>query len=197
MNSRRSFYIILAAVFFLAVAGMVWLGRVGRPNSQPVAVSLPPATLPIKTNAIVAAEPVSTSVGYAEAVEAALRETDAVLRSQRFGEALIQWFAADPDAAIAYLQSHRDIPQYTQGLFLVLQALAKTNPNRALLLARDMATTHEQKFIYSAIFDYIARTDMANSLAYLQLVPAGAARENALRALAAKWTAIDSAKTLT
>lgn len=130
-------------------------------------------------------------------MEAALRETEVALRAQRFGESLMAWFAADPDAAIAYLQGHRDLPQYTQGLFLVLQALAKTNPNRALLLARDMATTHEQKFIYSAIFDHIARTDMANSLFYLDLVPAGAARENALRALAAKWTAIDSEKALT
>lgn len=194
---RRSFCLVLAAVVLLVAMGMAWLWRATQPESRSVAVSVPSTTLPIVTNALSATAPVTVPLGYADAVDAALRETDVALRAQRFGEALMQWFAADPDAVIAYLQTHRDLPQYTQGLFLVLQALAKTNPNRALLLARDMATTHEQKFIYSAIFDQIARTDMANSLVYLQLVPPGAARENALRALAGKWTALDSEKALT
>lgn len=197
MNLRRSFCIVLAAAILLAAAGIALLLRPGKSDSNLVSGNTTATTIPIPTNAIASIETAPAPVGFADAVEEALRETDPVRRSLRFSDALMPWFEADPDAAIAYLQSHREIPQYTQGLFLVLQALVKTNPNRALLLARNMAVTHEQKFIYSALFDHIARTEMANSLVYMELVPAGAARENALRALATKWTAIDFDKALT
>ena len=52
-------------------------------------------------------------------------------------------------------------------------------------------TTREQAAIYNVLFDTFARENPATAAARLALVPAGPARENALRALAGVWLRAD------
>ncbi len=56
---------------------------------------------------------------------------------------------------------------------MVLETLGQSEPRRALALAREMATTSEQRLIYNILFDQFARRDIPSALGYLELVPAG------------------------
>ena len=176
--------VVVVILLGLGAALLYWSGR----PPKPLPVSLPDAAQ--SSNSINTASSVSSASAvsdYSTALDAALLETDPVKRSIAFSTAFARWFDADPNAALAYLKTMPRGNEYTQAMFAALQSIAKDDPQRALLLAQEMATTHEQKFIYSALFDHIAGISVDSAINDLDLVPAGEARQNALRALAAKW----------
>ncbi|MDI1338014.1 MAG: hypothetical protein PSU94_17685 [Lacunisphaera sp.] len=102
--------------------------------------------------------------------------------------------APDPEAGIrATINSLRRLPpaEYTRGLLRTLDALGRSDPDRALTLAREFVFTREQRAIYNSLFAQLAATDPVAAVSRLALVPAGESRERALRALADGWAARD------
>ena len=79
---------------------------------------------------------------YLAEVLAAFREADPTRRAVLFGTSFGAWFEHDPKAALAWLRQMPPGNEYTQGLFIALPAIAKKDPQYALVLASDMATTH-------------------------------------------------------
>jgi hypothetical protein len=131
-----------------------------------------------------------------DALDQSLLDSDPQKRSIAFGRLLTEWFAHDPEAALAYLRGMPQSAEYTEGLFIILGGFGKSDPLRALTLAREMASTREQQQIYSTLFDQFAHRDITNALGFLELVPAGAARVNALHAFASAWVEQDRAAVL-
>jgi hypothetical protein len=115
-----------------------------------------------------------------------------MLHSREFGRILRAWMEVDLEAALAYV---RQLPtsssDYTQGILLVLETIGLHDPDRALALARELTYTREQLAIYSSLFARLAEQNLAASVQQLARVPAGAARENAVRALIDRWVRSD------
>ena len=83
-------------------------------------------------------------------------------------------------------------PNYSQALFFVLDELSRRDEVRALTLAREWVSNRDDRALYSAVFDRLARRDIATAVARLELVPAGEARQNAVRAIASVWLPADA-----
>ena len=130
-------------------------------------------------------------IDFAAALDAALQEADPRKRAIQFGTLLRQWWAHNPEAALAYVQKMSPSAEYTQGLLFVLENLGQKDSKRALTLARDMATTSEQRAIYNILFDQLARADIHNALDLLELVPVGESHDLALRSLTTVWAEQD------
>ena len=101
----------------------------------------------------------------------------------------------DLEGALAYVRGMPQGAQYDEGLFMVLQSV-KGDPERAITLAREMATTREQRQVYSALFAQIAQADMKEALKALELTLTGEGRDNELRAVASAWADKDVNATL-
>lgn len=144
-----------------------------------------------------AAAPVAPSVlppaadTHRRALDAALALGDPRQRFSEFSQRLRDWVGEDPDAALAYVRQLPPGPIYTQGVLLGLGAIGRNDPERALILARGLVTTREQRAFYNQLFAEMAAHDPAAAVARLGLVPAGDGRERALRALADGWAASD------
>jgi len=145
----------------------------------------------VLTNAVAGESTAPATDVFRAAVLASFRETDPALRSVAFGKSFNDWFQHDPEAALDWLRQMPPGNEYTQGMFIALQAICKTDPQRALVLAAGMATTHEQKFVYHALFDQLAKDDLASAAGWLRSVPEGEARANALRTVADNWSGKD------
>jgi hypothetical protein len=103
-----------------------------------------------------------------------------------------------PDAEAALNPVRRMPPgrERTQSVLALLDTLSRRDPDRALALARELITTRDERAFYSALFDRLARENLATTLPRLAAVPAGESRENALRALADVWVRADFAAAL-
>lgn len=183
--------VLLAAV--LAGALFVWRRHVTPIKSDPIASR--PSPDPVSPVTMILTDtsgpsPVSVA-DLSAALDRALLEQDPRKRAIEFGRLLALWVGQNPEAALDYVRKMPQGAEYTEGLFIVLEALGRSDSKRALTLARDLATTHEQRHIYSVLFDQIARRDVQGGLSLLELAPAGEARENALRALARHWAESD------
>ncbi len=188
---------LLMAATLVAVMGMVALvtfrGRL--PQNSAVENSFAEAT----TNSLARrVAPLSPSAvdDYRAAVLASFREANPAERSLAFSQSFTVWFAHDPEAALDWLRLIPRGREYTQGIFIVLPAICQQDPQRALILAEAMATTHEQKFIYHALFDQLAKNNLSSAVGWLQSAPAGEARENSLRAVMDNWTLKDASAAL-
>src|SRR6185369_5300894 len=95
----------------------------------------------------------------------------------------------DPDGALQYLRQLPHQAEKTAGLLIVLGGLAQTDPERALRLAREMATERGDWILYNAVFSRLAGEDVERAVKALELVPAGEPLANATRALTEKWMA--------
>lgn len=124
-------------------------------------------------------------------MEAARRIVPPGQRSAEFGRRLQELIAHDPAAALAYVRQLPPGADYTQGLLMVLAALGRQDPDRALALAGELVTTREQRAIYSLLFAQLAAADPAAAVRRLAAVPAGGSRDDALRALADGWARAD------
>ncbi len=124
-------------------------------------------------------------------VEQARGVTDPQLHSAGFGARLREWAEADPEAALAYVRQLPAGADYTQGLLQVLEVFGRRDPDRALVLARELVSTGEQQAFYNSFFARLATEDPAAAAARLASLPPGDRRERALRAVAEGWSSTD------
>lgn len=72
-----------------------------------------------------------------------------------------------------------------------LETLGRADPDRALAVARELILTRDEQAFYNSFFAELAAHDPAAAVSKLVRVPAGDARERALRAVADTWAAKD------
>lgn len=183
--------VALAVALLLAV---VLLRRTSRPGENVAATtsqaegSGPDSAPPAVTAAARAAVPSD----FRATLEAARALGDPQQRGIEFGRGLREWLALDPDAALAYVKGlPRLSPEYTIGQRLAVLARAQRDPEAAVRLAAELATTREQQLIFSELFAQFVADVPSTALRRLAAVPAGTARENAVRALAEGWARND------
>jgi hypothetical protein len=128
-----------------------------------------------------------------DALEAALKSPDPGQRARDFGELLQRWLERDSAAAMDYVRQMPRGREHSQALMQALNTIGQRDPVRALTLARELVVTREERFFYSAMFDRLARENPSLAIERLALVPAGEARENAVRALMDVWVRADGA----
>ncbi len=179
---RRGLFALLLAAALVALAALLL-----RP-AAPFAASSPPVSAP---RSIVVVRPADLAAEHA-ALVAASQLADPRARARALGQAFQALLERDAEAALLALRALPRGAYYDTALFLLLEALHRRDPARALALARELVTTREQAAIYNVFFDSFARENPATAAARLALVPAGPARENALRALAGVWLRADA-----
>src|SRR4051812_39524489 len=111
----------LFACALLLVTILLWWQS--RPATAPK--SAPSTNRPTEKAAApapVAVTPPAQSAGPEVRLNAALRIPDPRQRAQEFGMLLIQWIQSDLDAALAYVRQMPRGNEYSQGLFMVLDA---------------------------------------------------------------------------
>ncbi len=101
------------------------------------------------------------------------------------------WIARDPEAALAAIRQIPPGNERSQSLLLLLDTIGRTNPDRALALAAELIATRDERSFYSSIFDRLARETISAAIPRLAAVPAGEARDNALRALTDAWVRLN------
>ena len=196
--------VVLGAVAGLSLTGC---GRpaderddtpVRKASSVPAKASLPsstpePATTTASKSAP-AAEP-SAPRPHPE-LDAALAVEDPGRRSQEFFPKFAALLNRDFAAALAYLRGMKRGPEFPQALMMVVDAAARRSADEALALAAELANTRDTAHICSALFDRFARENPVVAAGRLNAIPAGEARENALRAVADAWNRTDAAAAL-
>ena len=202
MTSSTQRRLVFAGLLVLGVvAGWFLLGR--RPATSADATSNVPSTPPsvarstaVASDATTSAPPAATKstddiTDFRAALEAARGLSDRLQRSREFGRILRLWLERDLEAALAYVRAMRQAGEFTQGMLMVLDAVAQRDPDRALALAAELAITREQRSFYSSFFARLAQSDLPSAVTRLALVPAGDSRGNALRAVADVWAQTD------
>jgi hypothetical protein len=194
---RKILTIAVPLAVMVVVALLFWRGNSHGNQPDPSARTSAPTPPAVPANSTNDFRRSSASTARLRAeLDQALRERDPRKRSMEFGFILALLFKQNPEAALAYLRTMPQAEEYTEGLYMVLGALGQTEPHRALALANEMATTREQRLIYNILFDQFARRDIPSALSYLELVPPGEGRENAIRAMATAWADNDMASSL-
>jgi hypothetical protein len=177
----------LWVVLALVVAGIVAFRLYeARQKSAATAAAAPPPSAATAATAAAGPDP-------ATALATALALPDPGQRAREFGRQLQAWADRDLEAALDYVLHLPRGASYTQGLLLVLETLSRHDEERALKLAREHVANREERAFYSALFDRLARRDLAAAVARLDLVPGGESRDKAVRAIADVWTARDPA----
>ncbi|HEX7653332.1 MAG TPA: hypothetical protein VF607_07490, partial [Verrucomicrobiae bacterium] len=190
MSPRRLGILLLSLTALVIVA---W-----RQHRHPIATS---GAAAMTGDQMVAASPgnnsswdgVTPPSTWKTAVLAAFQVTDPRQRAIQFGRAYAEWFALDPEAALAWLALIPQTAEYTQGLLIALPAIGTHDPHRALELAGSMAVTREQQAVYNQLFAQFWRQDPALALGWLETLTPGAARELALHTVADQWDRQDPA----
>jgi hypothetical protein len=181
MKRRGIFALLIAAVLVAAAALLL------RP-SPPSGASSPPGSA---AGSMAVVRPADPSAEHA-ALAAAIQLADPRARSRALGQAFQALLERDFEAALLALRVLPRGADYDTAFFLLLDALHRRDPDRALALARERVTTREQAAIYNVFFDTFARENPVTAVSRLALVPAGLARENALRALTSVWLRADA-----
>ncbi len=141
---------------------------------------------------------VSAPADFVAELNAARTLSDPQQRGHEFGRRLREWLTQDPEAALAYVKNlPRSSPEYTLGQRLIVLAAAQRDPEAAVRLAAELATTREQQLIFSELFAQFVADVPSTAVRRLAAVPAGPARENAVRALAEGWARNDFNAALT
>lgn len=181
-SSSKRLWLLLAIAVAAVVAVFFW--RRG-PRSASAASTGAGSTA---ASATAAASSRDTRAG----LEAARVVADPRLRAREFGLALETWLLRDFEAALAYVRQLPEGTERTQAILMAISVVARTDVDRALALARELAITREQRAIYNALFAQLATSDLAAAVQRLATVPGGSARMNALRAVADVWAARDA-----
>lgn len=140
--------------------------------------------------------------GLGPELDRILTDPDGPRRFAEFRRVLLQWIEQNPDAALASVKKMQPCAEYDDALLLVLPAVAKTNADRAIRLAREMAKTTSQRQIYAVLFDQVATNDLQAAVHLLDAVTLPEGRTFGMRAVAAVWAkqdidgAVEWAKTL-
>ncbi|HVU35450.1 MAG TPA: hypothetical protein VHE61_18575 [Opitutaceae bacterium] len=202
--TTRRFGLSLLLLALLAVAFLA-IRSLRRPNDTatpaPTAAetgdSQRPASSAVATSRSVGNAPTTQGVSLRAELDRARGIADPQQRSREFGRLIQLWLQQDPDAALAYVCGlPRGSPEFTSGLLMALDVVARMDVNRALRLAAELVTTREQMFFYNALFARLAEHDPTVAARELAAVPAGEARTHAVRALAETWSRHDAAAAL-
>lgn len=172
---RRIAVIAGAVAALLAVAAFLW--------RQPEAPA--PGPKPVAPSDEKAAPSVVPS-GVPVAVQAARQVQDPRLRSRQLGVAVEEWLRRDVEGALAFARGLPMGNDRAQSLMLALSWIGRTDPDRALTLAREIGG-NELLPLYSSLFAQLAARGPASAVGRLSVVPPGAARANALRATVEAW----------
>ncbi|MDP3070712.1 MAG: hypothetical protein Q8N18_10505 [Opitutaceae bacterium] len=167
-----------AVATLAAVCAVAWPGCSKSP---------PPAPRPA------AAAAQSPAPAQEDPLAKALTLDDPRERAIRLGGELQRTLARDPAAAVQFLRTMPRGRDFTQALFAVLTFIGARDPAAALKLAAELARSPEEQAFYSLFFDRLAGENPRVAVDQLALVPAGTARENAIRALATAWNRTDPA----
>lgn len=184
-SSSKRLWLLLAFILVAVVAVIFWR-RSARSGSDASGASAATGSSAASGTAGASASDTRTRLETARAV------TDPRLRAREFGLALEAWLLRDFDGALAYVRTLPDGAERTQAILMALSIIARTDIDRALKLARELAVTREQRAIYNALFAQLATRDIADAVQRLATVPGGFARMNALRAVADVWAARDA-----
>ena len=192
----KSSPLIAAALLALAVL-LWWVARPKPPPPAPaaaprVSTTTPSAPAPVAAAVPAPAPPSAPPDDARNALDAALQNPDPRERARLFGELLQRWLQRDPEGALSYVRTLPRSSESSQALLQVLHVLGRRDVDRALLLARDLIRGREELPFYSGLFDRLARENLPGALQKLDAVPAGEAREYAVRALTDVWTRADA-----
>jgi hypothetical protein len=198
-SSRRRILIGLAAALLVMLAVMLYIVRRAPPGPAAAATNVVAAKDAAKSAARTTAAQAADDIrDFRAALDQARGYGDRVLRAGEFSRILQLWLQRDPEAALAYVRAlPRDSGEFTQGLLLALSAVGQRDPDRALKLAGELVANREQAVFYSSFFAQLAQQNLPAAVQRLALVPAGAGRENALRAVADLWARTDLPAALT
>lgn len=183
--------VVLAGVWFFRAKMAERRAAERAAAGAPMAEAAPSAPTPARTVASAAGSAAVLAPEFRAQVEAARSLRNPAQHALEFGRSLQAWIARDPDAALAYVRQLEPGADYTQGLLMVLSAIGRSDPDRALKLAADLVKTREQRAIYSSLFAQLVAADPGSAVARLAQVPAGEAKDNALRAVADGWAHVD------
>lgn len=178
--------VLLAGTF----AGWHWFRAAASSFPAPVAIATAPARAPQPAPTAPVAPLSARNDRLRVAAEAARGLPSPPERAREFGRRLREWIARDPEAALAYVRALGGGTEYTQGLMMILPIVGQSDPDKALRLAAEMVSTHEQRMVYSALFAQMA-AQPAVAAARLAQVPSGESRAFATRALADGWARSD------
>lgn len=197
MSSRNRVVLLVGLLCAALVVVLVWMWRT--PEEGGTAGDGPTVQAPA-SEARRAAETKTTKdaappVGHA-AVEAARMAQEPLVRSREFGRLFREWFGRDAEAALAYLRQLPTGAQRTLALQIAIEQTNEQDPRRALALARGLAQTREEAFVYALVFATLVNRDRELALREWRDVPAGRGREMGLRAVVDRWAAEDAGAAL-
>jgi hypothetical protein len=124
-------------------------------------------------------------------LDQALALPDPTMRAMEFGSGLRAEVERNPAGALEYLGKMSHGQEYSMGLRTVLGGMAAKDPDRALLLANQMATNKDQRVVYQVLFEQFARRDPLSATRRLDKVPAGEARVNSVDTIVTVWSEQD------
>lgn len=194
--SKRLWPVVVCAVF--VVAGLLWWQSRSKPQPAAPKVIVHPPVAPAPAPAPTPAQPSPPSDPNdpRTQIDAALADPDPRIRAQQFSLLMVQWIARDADGAVGYVRKMPRGPERSQALFMLLDNISRRDFARGLTLARELLTSREDRYLYSSLFDRLARENLAQARDFVNQVPAGDGRENALRAVVEVWVRQDSAAAL-
>ena len=129
-------------------------------------------------------------------LDAALAQPDPGRRAQEFFPKFAALMNRDFAAALAYLRGMNHGPESSQAALMVVDVAARRSADEALALAAELATTRETAHIYGLLFERFARENPRVAAGRLDAIPAGEARDHAVRAVADAWNRTDAAAAL-
>ncbi len=142
-------------------------------SDQPLPVAPPPGASRLALPA-----PPAPPAAHPE-LDAALAHPDPQRRAQDFFPKFAALVTRDPEAALTYLRGVRRGQEFTQGLFILIDNFSRRDPDRA--------TNRDEFNVFALLFSRFAQENVTLALERLPRVPAGGARESALRALLDAW----------
>src|SRR5436190_12063433 len=91
-------------------------------------------------------------MNYVARANEALSLTDPLQRPMQFCPLFREWVEADPESALAYLRQMPRGNEYGEGVGLMLGRVQLSDPERAVSLAPELVTRHEEMHLYNQLF---------------------------------------------
>ncbi|WP_438480254.1 hypothetical protein [Oleiharenicola lentus] len=180
--SRRSVAFAGLTLVLGAVLAL-WLWLPSHQEKTPP-VSATPAADSTAAAGVLNARPPTVSVPPALASELAqlLAITDPDERFRKLDDFWRQWFARDREGMFAAIAGLPPGDERSQALLYSLLELARIDPDRAFELALALVRDERDGPLFSSLFDFFAKQDLARARERLARVPAGPGFEPAWRA---------------
>jgi hypothetical protein len=128
---------------------------------------------------------------YAARANEVLVLTDPLERPMQFCGLFREWLNTDMESALAYLRQMPRGNEYVEGVGMVLDRLQLSQPERAVAVAGELVTRHEEMHLYNRLFSALASSNPSMGVRLLDQVPEGTPRANTIRALASTWSQTD------